>query len=947
MPLILCPECENKISDRAESCPHCGLPSKYFGTSVAADDTKIEAESSQPIDLTAFRNTLIAFDHSYQTFFGSEHYITARELAGLKAAFGSWAEKLKDKTAYLYCKENAHHYAVDFEMVNICLRRYESLMQDVENHNSLHVDRIVELNADYFDELLKDIDPNIKLDDEQRKAVVTDDDYCLLVAGAGAGKTTTMAAKVKYLVEKKNVPPEDIIVISYTRKAIDELKERINKGLHIPAKICTFHAFAFDIVRKFSDTPPEVNYSAYNIIFDMLEREVFNDKTLLRKLLLFLGFYFDLPADVMNYDNLNQFHLAKAAQDYETLKSGAGDYIKKVANQRGKYMRTITGEYLRSVQEAQIANFLYLNGLDYEYEPIYHHAIRGARKKYTPDFLIRQGEHTAYLEHYAISESGYSYILTPEEIAKYRNAIKDKRKLHHQMGTSLLETWAWYKDRRPLTEHLKELLENEGFVLKERDFSEVYKKITETSKDKYVFKMVQFLMTFVAQFKTCGYDGGGFEALRAKTDNPRTHLFLDIAEPVYKYYQNQLSAQNRIDFEDMINDAHFYLGEIERQQLELPYKYIIIDEFQDIARQRFNLTKKLSEITHAKVVAVGDDWQSIFAFSGSEIGLFTRFLELMGSGVEMKITHTYRNSQELIDIAGGFVQKNVSQIQKQLISPKHLPNPVVLTEFDDSYKPDYAMAEAAEKTIECIIEEYGEDKSILLIGRYNYDNYKLCRTGHFTQLPGRGIKCEKYPKVDLTFMTAHSAKGLGFDNVILLNMFEGKFGFPCQLEDDPILKLVRFEDTSIPFAEERRLFYVALTRTKNRVYILTPQHKPSRFLIELINDYEIVHSNNLNMETVDLFRLRCPVCGYPLKYEYNKNYGMGLYLCTNEPEVCDFMTNNKVHLHDIYKCDQCKDGFMIVKAKGNDAFYGCTGYDSKTKSGCRNMRQIFVTHNQR
>jgi DNA helicase-4 len=105
-----------------------------------------------------------------------------------------------------------------------------------------------------------------------------------------------------------------------------------------------------------------------------------------------------MPADAMRYDNLNQYHLAKAAQDYETLKSGAGEHVKKVAAQRGRSARTITGEFLRSAQEAQIANFLYLNGLDYEYEPIYPFAIRGARKKYTPDFIIRQGEHTAYLE---------------------------------------------------------------------------------------------------------------------------------------------------------------------------------------------------------------------------------------------------------------------------------------------------------------------------------------------------------------------------------------------------------------------------------------------------------------------------------------------------------------------------------------------------------------------
>ena len=335
-------------------------------------------------------------------------------------------------------------------------------------------------------------------------------------------------------------------------------------------------------------------------------------------------------------------------------------------------------------------------------------------------------------------------------------------------------------------------------------------------------KLILFMMNFIEQYKTTGYDEAGFEILRKKTDNPRTLLFLDIAEEVYHHYQNVLKQSNQIDFADMINDAHFYLQEIERQHIEMPYKYIIIDEFQDIARQRFNLTKRLSEITKAKVVAVGDDWQSIYAFSGSDITLFTRFLELMGAGTELKITHTYRNSQELIDIAGGFVQKNSAQIRKQLISPKHLENPVVIEAFDDSVKPMKALSEKVEEIIGKIIAEYGEKSSILLIGRYNYDMYKLYKAGAFTELPNNRVKSEKYPNADITFMTAHSSKGLGYDNVILVNMFEGKFGFPCQIEDDPIMKLVMHEDRSMPFAEERRLFYVAMTRTKNRVYIATP-----------------------------------------------------------------------------------------------------------------------------
>jgi DNA helicase-4 len=411
MPLILCPECKKEISDRAESCPHCGLPAKHFGISVKQDNTA----ANTSLDLSILRNDLISFDHTYQTYFGASHYITAWELTNLKTSFKKWVEQLSVKAVYDFCKENAPRFSVDIETVNSCLRRYETLDQDAESHNAQYIDSIVEQNKNYFDNLLKDIDPNIKLDDEQRRAVVADDDYCLLVAGAGAGKTTTMAAKVKYLVEKKQIRPEDIIVISYTNKAIDELIERINKKLCIPAKICTFHKFAYEIVRKFSDTPPEVNYSAFSIICEMLEKEIFNDKKLLRKVLLFFGYHFDLPADAMNYDNLNQFHLAKAAQDYETIRSGAGEYIKKVSTQRERGLKTLTGEYLRSVQEVQIANFLYLNGLDYEYEPVYPHPMHGARKKYTPDFIIRQGEHTAYLEHYAISESGYSSILTYQE----------------------------------------------------------------------------------------------------------------------------------------------------------------------------------------------------------------------------------------------------------------------------------------------------------------------------------------------------------------------------------------------------------------------------------------------------------------------------------------------------------------------------------------------------
>lgn len=557
MALIKCPECGNSISDKAAKCPHCGVPAEYFPKQTAVNENNLDA-----VDYKGLSNILISFDSDYVKLFSADHYITHREKMHLHSTYDSYYSSLKNKLIFQYVCNNASTFRVDIDSLKLFLRRMHTLEENITTHNTDYIDRTLAREKEYFDNILMDIDPNIRLDDEQRRAVITDDDYCLLVAGAGAGKTTTMAAKVKYLVEKKNINPEEIIVISYTNKAICELRERINKGLKIPAKICTFHAFAFEIVKRFSVEPPEINFSSYQIVFDMLEKSIFSSKQLMRNLVLFLGYYFDLTEDVFKFDNLNQFHLYKAAQDYETLKSGLGEYIKKVEQQRSKRVKTITGEYLRSVQEVQIANFLYLNGLDYEYERVYPFESPSSNKKYTPDFYITQGEHTAWLEHYALTESGYSNVFSPEQRAKYMKSIRDKRSVHKSHKTTLIETWSLYNDRRSLMDHLKENLEAEGFILKPRNLDEIYKKIVETGKDKYIIKLILFMMNFIEQYKTTGYDEGGFEILRKKTDNPRTLLFLDIAEKVYSHYQSVLKKNNQIDFADMINDAHFYLQEI-------------------------------------------------------------------------------------------------------------------------------------------------------------------------------------------------------------------------------------------------------------------------------------------------------------------------------------------------------------------------------------------------
>ena len=508
MALIVCPECGRRISDRASFCPNCGLPAAYFDAAKRTDKTKQDERANVDGQNTIkpvrpnLSNLLISFDRDYMTMFSPSHYIAGSDIAKLRKTYGEAYATYKKREKYNEVVENIGRYHVDIESMKSFLQKMYDLNDDAKAHNKAYVQQELVNQQEYFDTILKEIDPDIMLDDEQREAVVTDDDYCLLVAGAGAGKTTTMAAKVRYLVDKKHVNPEEIIVISYTNKAIGELQDRINRGLNIPAKICTFHKFAFDIVKKFSAEPPEVNFSSYKIISEILEKTIFEDKQLMRNLVLFMGYYFDLTEDVFQFENLNQYHLYKASMVYETLKSGLGEYINKVSDQRRKRMLTITGEYLRSVQEVQIANFLYLNGIDYEYEKVYPYGTPlSSGKKYTPDFFISQGEHTAWIEHYALSDTGYNNRFTPQETGKYKKAIRDKRIIHQKSHTTLLETWSMYSDRRSLLEHLEETLVKEGFVLKPRNLDEVYKKLVETGKDKYIYKLIFFMMNFIEHIR--------------------------------------------------------------------------------------------------------------------------------------------------------------------------------------------------------------------------------------------------------------------------------------------------------------------------------------------------------------------------------------------------------------------------------------------------------------
>ena len=852
---------------------------------------------------------------------------------------------LMDKEGVLlsWCKNNKTKYS----SLKDLLKFFNNTEMIISNHNDAYVKRHLLEDKQYLDEILLKDDPNVKLDDEQRIVVLSDEDYTLVIAGAGAGKTTTIEAKVKYLIDKQKVSPDRILIISFTKKATNELQDRCKK-LNLNVKISTFHSIANTIISNKEEERHTIATS--DVMFSSIKKFLLNntnDEIFLKKILLFFASYLQVPFDEKNI-NLLFNELNK--DECTTLKSDVAKSLDKFNKQqmRGKY--TIKNEKVRSVEECQIANFLFINGIDYEYEPIYRYGFNDTTKPYCPDFIIRQYDKEIYLEHFGISEDGKNERFTKEELELYKNHVNDKIKLHNQHGTKLIYTFSKYNDGRDLITHLKEELIKNGISLEPKNSREIYNAIIQNVEDKYFNKFIQLVCVFISRFKTNNFSTSKFDEWKISLSDERTKLFVNICYQCYLAYMTELKNKNSIDFEDMINNASNVLDKMIDNGEKLPYDYIFVDEYQDISLQRFDLCEKLSKCSNAKIIAVGDDWQSIFRFSGAKIELFTRFEDMMGYANVLKITNTYRNSQQLIDIAGNFVMANDEQIKKNLKSNKSLKNPVVLMSYDDSYEvnernegPMKRMMNAIEESLDLIVRECGEKQKIALIGRYGFEGYILEKyTDKFNYINGI-LKYTKYPQLQITYLTAHSSKGLGYDNVIVINGKDAVLGFPSKIVDDPVMKLVIKDDESLEFAEERRLFYVALTRTKNKVYIITPIYKPSKFVLELKERFEEVVLKGEKLEPIKEFSniLKCPCCGYPLQRRANRNFKINskVWVCSNDPEVCGFVTNDiSGGRLAISKCPKCEDGYLVVKTIKNGPdnekkILGCTNYN-KNGTGC-------------
>lgn len=267
-------------------------------------------------------------------------------------------------------------------------------------------------------------------------------------------------------------------------------------------------------------------------------------------------------------------------------------------------------------------------------------------------------------------------------------------------------------------------------------------------------------------------------------------ILLKYILDIYHLYNIELESTKSIDMDDII-----IKGTKEVKNYKLKYKYIIIDEFQDSSLIRLNLIKEIIKYTNASLFVVGDDFQSIYRFSGSNLNIFINFKDYFNDTKYYYLKYTYRNSNELIHVSANFIMKNKKQLKKEIVSNKNVDKPIVILK-------NYSIEDALELT--------GKE-STLILGRNNKDIENISFNNK---------------------LTIHKSKGLEEENVIIVN----SENIPSKIKENKIFRLIQKDKEYIPYEEERRIFYVALTRTKNKVYII--YNKPSIFIKEIIHDYK-------------------------------------------------------------------------------------------------------------
>lgn len=672
------------------------------------------------------------------------------------------------------------------------------------------------------------------LDEEQQTAVITDDKYNLVVAAAGSGKTEVLTTRIAYLIKRKpdSVIPDRILAIAYQKKASEEIENRLLNRYGIRnTNVSTFHKLGKNILEqarsKYQHTDVVDENKKHEILEKLFIHKFENDKEFYFKFLTF-----------------SKIVLSTEKDEDETARDDALEYSKK------RCYYSINNVKVKSKAEEEIIDFFLTHTLNdksiwIKYEP----DVSGFR----PDFYLP--DYDVYIEHWALNKKGEVPKWFSQTSEDYKKSMEMKKKWFNEHNYTLIETFAYeYNEKHP--EEFIELLKNKlKRVLSDRDktrfdFSrKSYSKIVELAW-KSQQTPIEDCMTFITTAKSFGLTPDKVkDRFKDKNWSKKQLAFAELVLPLFYDYEKILKKYDKIDFEDMINSAILEL-EKNPQLRSNSYDHILIDEYQDISAQRFKLIKKLLDRNpRCKLFCVGDDWQSIMAFSGSNINFFVKFGEYFKDPTISIISTNYRSNKTIVNAGSTLIKNNTScQIQKPTKSKSTNEKAinVISIQTNNQYSYELHMVTDCIDRIVSYLKMGYDPEEILVLTRFMRtkikSRYKFLETIKlFIQSANnRGLELacgNARSKSKVRLLTVHKSKGLEAKVVFLLNLTKGSYGFPSEIENSDVFEIARINyPLQKQLEEERRLFYVAITRAKEDLHIYTWEPRTSAFLDE-VKDY--------------------------------------------------------------------------------------------------------------
>lgn len=792
-----------------------GTRTAAWGSAASAKALKHAAEEGLASWASASSARLLEASRTLQTFLDSDCYLSQRHVANFRATNPAVPELLR--TAHRLAQRGDAETARFAELASnlpATIAKRNQTWSAVEQERWRHLFDVVEAAP---------------LTPEQRKAVVDFETRNLLVAAAGSGKSSTIVAKIAYAVRKGLVRPEEVLALAFNRKAATELKNRIAARLadvegSASIRAETFHGLGYRILAQ--ERRPTVEDDRDKLVADVCERLRVTDASFRREMVRFIVNFTPDLRDQTEFSSYEEYLLYVREQECGTGRSG-----RRVA--------TLSGHHVASLEEMRIANWLFTHGVRFEYEKTYPHTqATQERRGYTPDFYYPDID--VWHEHFGVDAAGRPPKFF-EDANAYIAGIRWKRECHAAFGTRLFETTSAMFADGSVFDALERQLRAHGQAIRELSTSEVEALLTKDAHRDFA----ALLTTFIAHWKPSRIP---FEQLMER-GSARDRAFLPICRRAFEEYSRRLDQERRLDFDDLILEA---TDRVRRASWRSPFKLILVDEFQDISAARSEFLKALlAQHDDAVLFCVGDDWQAINGFAGSELAIMRNFEREFGPCVINYLSQTFRSNQGISDAAKTFIERNPAQLKKKVVSHDETVEDcvrIVRCSSDDDYRAKY----------EAIAEELaGAGKiKVRVMGRYRKQEKRIPLDAF--NRAGREIEVE--------FETVHSSKGLQADFVVLDRVErQGQFAFPSTILDDSVLDLVMPEREPFPNAEERRLMYVALTRARHRVYVLTRRGRESVFVTEL----EMAQARRSGREPVHA----CPHCKNGIRVRRNGKYG--------------------------------------------------------------------------